>query len=134
MRVSIVVVSVTAIIVAPLAACETRDECDPGFVKRDNLCVAAAADAGTGAAADAGDEASPDAGGGASSDAGAFGRACTKSGADSPDCEAPASYCAVQPGSTTGYCTAVDCKANPSVCPANWTCFSVPGLDFCFKP
>ena len=67
--------------------------------------------------------------------AGMFGTTCTMSG-DSAECAAPAPYCAVQPGATMGYCTATDCKANPSICPPGWTCFDITAinLNFCFKP
>ena len=64
---------------------------------------------------------------------GMFGKVCMMSG-DSPECAEPAPYCAVQPGGTMGYCTAINCKTNPTVCPANWTCFDVGVLNFCLKP
>jgi len=118
-----------------VAACKSDDDCDPGFSKQNNICVPQSSDASeAGNAAPDAAEADAGAADAAPEDAGPFGRPCTHGGADSGDCEPPASYCAIQPGTTTGYCTAIDCKANPSVCPAHWTCFSVPGIDFCFKP
>lgn len=66
---------------------------------------------------------------------GAFGKDCT----DSKECSGEASYCALQPGKTTGYCTATGCTSNASVCPAGWGCFDVsafqPGApSICTKP
>lgn len=65
----------------------------------------------------------------------AFGRTCK----ESKECEGVASYCAVMPGKTTGYCTATGCKTNASVCPTGWSCFDVslfqPGApSICTKP
>jgi hypothetical protein len=77
------------------------------------------------------DIATTDEGGGGS----VFGRNCVMSGND-PECVAPAPYCAVQPGATTGYCTTLGCKADMSLCPPGWTCFVIASinLDFCLKP
>lgn len=69
-----------------------------------------------------------------------FGAACTTSGPDATSCPcAPAGYCALMPGQTQGYCTATDCKANPSVCPSGWSCFDLSVFDptlpaICAKP
>ncbi|MBL8606432.1 MAG: hypothetical protein JNL38_03895, partial [Myxococcales bacterium] len=65
----------------------------------------------------------------------AWGRECK----ESKECAAEASYCALMPGKTTGYCTATGCKANASVCPEGWGCFDVsafqPGApSICTKP
>jgi hypothetical protein len=65
----------------------------------------------------------------------AFGASCTT---DS-DCTCAASYCALMPGQAAGYCTAKGCKADPSVCPPDWSCFdlSVFSADLpaiCMKP
>jgi len=83
-----------------------------------------------------------DAGGGA--DAGA--PACTLAGGDSKgfgascnddsNCSCTANYCAKQPGQQP-YCSAEDCKLDPSVCPAGWTCFDLAFLGLtsvCTKP
>lgn len=100
--------------------------------------LATAADAGVPATTDAGTPAATDAGTPAT-DAGAsadnFGAAC----ADSTECTGTATYCAVQPGSRTGYCTVTGCKETPSVCPARWGCFDLSifqpgGPSFCTKP
>jgi hypothetical protein len=65
----------------------------------------------------------------------AFGKAC----ADSKECSAEASYCALMPGGTSGYCTTTGCKEDASVCPEGWSCFDVsmfqPGApSICTKP
>lgn len=65
----------------------------------------------------------------------AWGRECK----ESKECAAEASYCALMPGKTTGYCTATGCKTNASVCPEGWGCFDVsafqPGApSICTKP
>jgi hypothetical protein len=69
-----------------------------------------------------------------------FGAACSTSGADAEACPcAPAGYCALMPGQTQGYCTATDCKSNPSLCPSGWSCFDLSAFDpslpaICAKP
>ncbi len=73
--------------------------------------------------------------GGASPPVNAFGRTCK----ENKECEGVASYCAVMPGKTTGYCTATGCKTNASVCPSGWSCFDIslfqPGApSICTKP
>lgn len=65
----------------------------------------------------------------------AFGGAC----ADSSACSGAASYCALQPGQTEGYCTATGCKEDASVCPSGWSCFDLAvfqpgGPSICMKP
>jgi hypothetical protein len=66
----------------------------------------------------------------------AFGTDCS---ADADcSCEA-ASYCAIMPGQSRGYCTATGCKTNPSVCPAGWSCFDLSAFSaglpaLCMKP
>lgn len=64
-----------------------------------------------------------------------FGDPCT---AD-PDCGAPATYCAKEPGAATGYCTRTGCLTDATICPAGWTCLDLgvfaPGLPaICKKP
>jgi len=47
------------------------------------------------------------------------------------DCTCKANYCALMPGQAQGTCTVQGCKADPSVCPAGYSCFdlSVFGAD-----
>jgi hypothetical protein len=63
------------------------------------------------------------------------GQACSTSS----DCPADASYCAVQPGQTTGYCTLQGCKTDAGICPGGWSCldlsqFSAGLPSICSKP
>jgi len=66
----------------------------------------------------------------------AFGAACSTDA----DCACDAaSYCALMPGQTTGYCTAKGCKDDPSVCPSGWSCFDLSAFSqdlpaICMKP
>lgn len=71
-------------------------------------------------------------------DAAGFGATCTD-GATSTDCPCEASYCAVQPGQTAGYCTRTGCKEDASICPSGWSCLDLsvflPGQpSICRKP
>ena len=53
------------------------------------------------------------------------------------DCTCTADFCAVNPVEMTGVCTRQNCQDDPSICPADWTCFDlvfVPGLNFCQAP
>jgi hypothetical protein len=50
-----------------------------------------------------------------------FGDSCTAS----TDCHCPTDYCAVMPGSTTGFCTRTGCDVDPTICPAKWTCLNL---------
>lgn len=73
----------------------------------------------------------PDAG----APSGAFGTTCS----DDTACSGAATYCALQPGGSSGYCTATGCKDNPSVCPSGWGCMDLsrfrPGApSICTKP
>lgn len=66
---------------------------------------------------------------------GSFGATCK----DSTACSGEASYCALMPGASSGYCTATGCKANPSVCPDKWGCLDLSGFQpgappICTKP
>jgi hypothetical protein len=69
----------------------------------------------------------------------AFGKSC-KDAAASSDCPCTAaSYCALMPGQSEGYCTAKGCKDDPSVCPSGWSCldlslFSAELPAVCLKP
>jgi hypothetical protein len=48
---------------------------------------------------------------------------------NSSDCPCAADYCAIMPGQTSGYCTRSGCKDDPSVCPAEWSCFDVSAFQ-----
>ena len=65
---------------------------------------------------------------------GMFGKTCTTAGEPSPDCSPPAPFCAIQPGQSSGYCSATGCVANPALCPPGWGCLQVPGVNFCTRP
>ena len=65
-----------------------------------------------------------------------FGSTCTTD--DDCTCGA-ASYCAIMPGQSEGFCTATGCVEDSSVCPAEWSCFDLssfsPGApSFCLEP
>jgi hypothetical protein len=60
--------------------------------------------------------------------AAAFGRPCSDAQTHR-DCGCGADYCAIQPGQSSGYCTATGCTQDPTVCPANWGCFDLSGFD-----
>ena len=132
--------SCSALLVAAAFAGGCSDDgkpCDPNQIYHDNLCspkpppVPEAgpeppdAEVEDGEITDAASETAPP--------MGMFGKVCMMAG-DSAECAAPAPYCAVQPGATMGYCTAIECKANPTICPASWTCFDIGVLNFCLKP
>ena len=63
-----------------------------------------------------------------------FGAACKSSA----DCTCAASYCALQPGQSTGYCSKTGCSPDARECPSGWSCFDlsrfVPGQPaFCAR-
>jgi hypothetical protein len=67
-----------------------------------------------------------------------FGTACSDA-VTHAECGCEASYCALMPGQSEGYCTATGCLDDPSVCPEGWSCFDVsmfqPGAPaICLKP
>jgi hypothetical protein len=67
-----------------------------------------------------------------------FGAPCSDAVTHS-ECGCEASYCALMPGQSEGYCTARDCLDDPSVCPQGWSCFDVsmfqPGAPaICLEP
>jgi len=67
-------------------------------------------------------------------DSSTFGTTCTEDSMCA--CEA-ASFCAIMPGQPEGFCTANECAGDPSVCPADWSCFdlsAVGGPSFCLEP
>jgi len=93
-----------------LAACTEETPCDENQVLRDGFCWAA-------------DAAVPPADAATSGEAGsaAFGQTC----ADITQCAPPAVFCAVQPGQSSGFCTALGCEQDPGICPAGWTCMDL---------
>jgi hypothetical protein len=107
--------------------------CDPDQVIQDRLCVpepkpeAGPPDVETvdGESEDIASEPPPP--------TGMFGKVCMIPG-ESEECAAPAPYCAIAPSATVGYCTAINCKADPTICPMGWTCFDVSVINFCAKP
>ncbi|MCA9551688.1 MAG: hypothetical protein KC933_16745 [Myxococcales bacterium] len=127
-------------------ACTIDDPCGPDLVLDEAVagCVAkpvdagfpdAAVDAGTtedagdldGAVVDAGD--APDAGevdSGVCADPG-YGDVCTSTGA-SPECACEADFCALQPGSATGFCTRTHCLPPDPGCPAGYTCMDLSAI------
>jgi len=140
------------------SGCSSDSKCDPGQVLKDAVCVAEQAGASsTGGAANTGaggttntiqggdsSTAGGDSGSGGTSTvasstvstASLFGITC----AADTDCTAPVGYCAKMPGATSGYCTQQSCITDPTICPANWTCFDLAALgvangpNFCSKP
>lgn len=68
----------------------------------------------------------------------AFGKPCSDARTHR-ECSCPAPYCAIQPGQTTGYCTATGCLENAAACPSDWSCFDLaqfqPGApSVCLAP
>ena len=120
------------------AACQDPGSqlCDPGQILDpvSGYCIAGPVDAGR-----AGDAASRDAGtapdAACSAGSSSFGDTCS----GDADCHCPTDYCAILPGSTSGTCTRTGCDANPSICPASWTCLDLSqfqaGLPhICYQP
>jgi hypothetical protein len=58
----------------------------------------------------------------------AFGRPCSDARTHR-ECGCGADYCAIQPGQSTGYCTAAGCTEDESVCPPDWSCFDLSRFD-----
>jgi hypothetical protein len=101
-----------------LVGCAKDSSCGPGERFKSGMCLPA----GSGQKATT-PEPEADAGGdGAPVSSGktaAFGDVCKTN----DDCGDPAPVCAIQPTDATGFCSQVDCGADPSVCPAGWSCF-----------
>jgi hypothetical protein len=95
-------------LVLALSACSEKDPCDDGQSLRDGYCYAV--DAGLPAA----DTATAEAGT-------AFGQTCAASG----ECPAPTTYCAIQPGQSSGFCTTFGCDQDATICPATWGCMDL---------
>ncbi|MEJ7603445.1 MAG: hypothetical protein WKG01_36500 [Kofleriaceae bacterium] len=106
--------------VAVCAGCDPSTLCDADQTYSNGLCYAPDAPAPT---ADADPRFAH------------FGDECTVNA----NCAAPAGFCAIQPPAPTGYCTGVGCLEDPTVCPAEWSCFDLsvfqPGLPaICTQP
>jgi len=106
---------------ALFGACgETENLCDPDQTYSQGVCYAPDAPAPT---ADANPMFAH------------FGDVC----ATSPECALPTAFCVIVPGAASGYCTAVSCLTDPSICPAGWGCVDLsvygPGLpSICSAP
>jgi hypothetical protein len=134
-------VSVWAVLAATSLGSACNDDgqpCDPGQVIQDRLCIAGpkpdaeAPDVET-VDGEIEDVVIEDVLSDAPAPPGMFGKPCMMAG-DSAECAAPAPYCGIAPNQTVGYCTAINCKADPNICPAGWTCFDVGIITFCSKP
>ena len=130
----------TLALAAALLSCGRYESCDPGQVLQFNVCFPALVDGGlppadSGAGAcrpsnlpvpDAGDDICTD-------ETTGFGEACS----DTAQCRCGKDLCAIIPGQTCGFCTRSNCMANPSICPAGWTCYDAssfqPGYSLCVK-
>jgi hypothetical protein len=127
LRIGRVLVAVGALALAGLVACTEDTPCDEGQVLIRGYCQPAPADAAPPTTPDA--DLSAD-----TAAASPFGKTCTTSA----ECVAPADFCAVQPGSPTGNCTATGCDVDPSVCPPTFTCFDLTpfgqALHLCIPP
>jgi hypothetical protein len=98
--------------VTGLPACAAPFPCDDGQELRRGFCYPADAAVSGPAKLDAGEPVEPSE---------AFGQSCTSSS----QCISPATYCAIQPGQTSGFCTAFGCDQDPSLCPATWSCMDL---------
>lgn len=108
-----------------LYACKP-EPCDPGFELRDGSCWAVR---------DAGGDSGGD---GAAAVTPGFGSPCFDDVAFS-DCASPANICLRQSAAMPGFCSAVGCDANATLCPMGWTCFDLslfqPGAPWgCLPP
>lgn len=142
MRIASATLALLATAPAVLAACVESDPCDSTSEYRNGGCYPRPSPQGDGGDPEggAGDGAAPSDGspGDASPGGKALGDACNDGVAHS-DCAPPAAYCAKQPGSPTGYCTATGCDVTPSLCPPGWACLDLgrfgAGLPhICAKP
>jgi hypothetical protein len=116
-------------------SCANQASCDPGWEVEGSSCVRTTVPVdepeGEGGAAGAAaqdpvcDPSAPP--------EGSFGAPC-QDGVNHTDCACPAPVCAIQPGSTEGFCTQIDCVNDPSVCPSGWTCFDLSAIDPSYPP
>lgn len=123
-----------ATILTLLAACtqSEADACGKGTEYRDGACHPISGSAGTSSTPSAGG--SGEGGQGDSIDP-SFGQPCTTS----DECSGATNYCTPMSPVDTTYCTVSGCDVDPTICPADWTCFDVskfvPGEPFiCTRP
>ena len=131
------------------ACSDNGNPCNPSQDYVNRVCKPKPADAGNGAGTggstgfgEAGDtDAQPDAAivdtsnpTPAADVAPVWGKPCSMPGDAAVDCVGVANFCASKPNATEGYCTALNCKDNNSLCPVGWTCFDVVVTNFCAKP
>jgi hypothetical protein len=129
-------VSVWAVLAATSLGSACNDDgqpCDPGQVIQDRLCIAGPKPDAEAPDVETVDGEIEDVVSEAPAPPGMFGKTCMTAG-DSAECAAPAPYCAIAPNATVGYCTAIDCKTDPTICPLGWSCFDVTVINFCLKP
>lgn len=118
--------------------CADTAECDPGqeLVNGECLPLPAGTGGGAGAPSDAAAGDAPDAPDtvdGCVGPAVEFGAACS----GDADCGCPADYCALQPGTTVGYCTVTGCKEEPALCTGGYRCLDLSAFgapSFCAPP
>jgi hypothetical protein len=55
-----------------------------------------------------------------------FGKTCMTSAACAQG--GPATFCAIQPPATMGFCSKTGCDTAPSICPTGWSCYVIPGV------
>lgn len=107
-----------------LAACADDAECDDGQVLEENRCV----EENSGSAGSAGTSTAGTGSGAGGAGADMFGATCTDDETHA-ECGGNATYCAIQPGQSEGYCTATGCVEDPSVCPDGWGCLNLAAFD-----
>jgi hypothetical protein len=113
--------------------CDLSQHCDPGQLYKDNACFDVR-DAGAGDPdGSSADVAGGDDGAASCSAYKGFGDACTVVS----QCSCGLDSCNTFMNSN--YCTHSHCLANPSICPAGWTCMDVSAFDpatgsICLRP
>jgi len=135
--------------VSALVGCDIDDKCGSNLVYRDRACmpplapdaavapdtatVVAAVDAAA-TPADSEGIAAPDTAGPPPVDTASAGTAFGATCKVNTDCTGTTTYCAIQPGAPTGYCTAIGCDKTPSLCPTGYTCIQMfTSPYFCMK-
>lgn len=151
--------SLACLVAAVLAACAADSECEGGYDLVGDLCLMHTPDSGSSGVpsdaatapdatrtTDSGDPARDEDAGqvpgtsdcepGPGGDDDGFGGTCIDA-TSHRDCTCEADFCAIQPGTTEGFCTREGCGDDPGICPDGWSCFdlrSVGGPSFCVKP